>query len=580
MTKQRSKIRVDEEKALKGDMTAAFTLLQTYSDGIDANVNPDEAKKYLNICIEYLQSVEAEDCNEEPHNKITLDKLSLINFRRFSGLDVNFERDLTVFIGANGAGKTSIIDSIAKTFSWLNARIIKQGRSGKTLLAPDVRISCHDNAEVITYMRLGEKNRYDGVLARPDSGVENPTESDLDRYHELSNLYRVINDRQRKSEQAEINIPLLANYSVERSNTKSDQSFNLEKLATVDLSSRFDAIDRTATDGKINLEDFLEWFVTLDNLITSNSISGLQVKSTIEQKKIDQDKLENNILKLKNIVTDDVNHPLWDMLQDEQHELSNLNNQLASLHEQKSDSGNGLYHLQLKENIVSAIISAVPELSDMFVDKSSGRAEVKVIHNDIAINVLHLSKGQQVLLSLIADISRRLTMLNPSLINPLNGQGVVLIDEIELHLHPEWQQIVVSTLLSTFPNIQFIISTHSPQVLSTVDKRCVRYFAGDDEFGNTLVKVPDFQTKGVKSGNILANVMDVDPVPRYLGEVKMLEHFSEHLSNNDKSSAVQLLEHIVKHFGETHPVVNDCNSQIKVFEMKERISRNKKGGAS
>ena len=80
-----------------------------------------------------------------------------------------------------------------------------------------------------------------------------------------------------------------------------------------------------------------------------------------------------------------------------------------------------------------------------------------------------LSDGEKCALALFGDIARRLSIANPYMDNPLQGKGIVLIDEIELHLHPEWQKKILPTLSKIFPNIQFIITTHSPLVLSEID---------------------------------------------------------------------------------------------------------------
>lgn len=79
-------------------------------------------------------------------------------------------------------------------------------------------------------------------------------------------------------------------------------------------------------------------------------------------------------------------------------------------------------------------------------------------------------------MALFGDLARRLTIANPNLDNPLWGEGVVLIDEIELHMHPSWQRNIVRKLRETFPNIQFIITTHSPIVLSEIDDDFNVYF--------------------------------------------------------------------------------------------------------
>ena len=79
-----------------------------------------------------------------------------------------------------------------------------------------------------------------------------------------------------------------------------------------------------------------------------------------------------------------------------------------------------------------------------------------------------LSDGERSFLAIISDLVRRLSLANPDLDDPLHGAGIVLIDELELHLHPTWQRQVVEKLRTTFPNIQFIATTHSPFVIQSL----------------------------------------------------------------------------------------------------------------
>ena len=92
-----------------------------------------------------------------------------------------------------------------------------------------------------------------------------------------------------------------------------------------------------------------------------------------------------------------------------------------------------------------------------------------VSKNGMEQNVNQLSDGEKCTLALFGDLARRISIANPHMQNPLEGKGIVLIDEIELHMHPSWQRKVLTTLKSVFPNIQFIITTHSPQILGGVD---------------------------------------------------------------------------------------------------------------
>ncbi|TDH62940.1 AAA family ATPase [Dankookia rubra] len=79
-----------------------------------------------------------------------------------------------------------------------------------------------------------------------------------------------------------------------------------------------------------------------------------------------------------------------------------------------------------------------------------------------------LSDGERSFLALICDLGRRLALANPELPNPLQGAGVALIDELELHLHPKWQREVRDKLVATFPNVQFVTTTHSPFIIQSL----------------------------------------------------------------------------------------------------------------
>jgi predicted ATP-binding protein involved in virulence len=85
-----------------------------------------------------------------------------------------------------------------------------------------------------------------------------------------------------------------------------------------------------------------------------------------------------------------------------------------------------------------------------------------------SFDLSQLSDGERSFLALICDLGRRLALANPELSNPLEGAGVALVDELELHLHPKWQREVRDKLLTTFPNVQFIATTHSPFIIQSM----------------------------------------------------------------------------------------------------------------
>ncbi|WP_026145617.1 AAA family ATPase [Pseudomonas asplenii] len=126
-----------------------------------------------------------------------------------------------------------------------------------------------------------------------------------------------------------------------------------------------------------------------------------------------------------------------------------------------------------------------------------------VLKGDRELNVLQLSDGERCLLAMIGDLARRLTLLNRHVAEPLDGHGIVLIDELDLHLHPEWQRSVVSNLENTFPNCQFIISTHSPQILGELPADSVMLLKGGEYLGH-----PE-RSLGLRSGEVLEEIMHV-----------------------------------------------------------------------
>ena len=118
----------------------------------------------------------------------------------------------------------------------------------------------------------------------------------------------------------------------------------------------------------------------------------------------------------------------------------------------------------------------------------------------VALDLSQLSDGERSFLAMICDLGRRLALANPLLENPLHGAGVVLIDELELHLHPKWQREVTERLRKTFPNIQFIATTHSPFVIQAL-RPGELINLDPDEFG-------EYADKSIE--DIAENVMGVE----------------------------------------------------------------------
>lgn len=155
--------------------------------------------------------------------------------------------------------------------------------------------------------------------------------------------------------------------------------------------------------------------------------------------------------------------------------------------------------------------------------------------NGHLLGVQQLSDGERSVLALTLDLARRLYLANPGLPNPAsNGSAIVLIDELDLHLHPGWQRDVVQRLESTFPKCQFIASTHSVQIIGEVQPDRVTWLiAGRDPFKRA-------QSYGLEAGWIIEFLMGVPN--RNVDVTEQLENANQSLAERDFSEAHRALD--------------------------------------
>lgn len=102
--------------------------------------------------------------------------------------------------------------------------------------------------------------------------------------------------------------------------------------------------------------------------------------------------------------------------------------------------------------------------------KASPSRMVMTNSEGVDLCIDQLSGGYKAVLSVVADIAKRMSIAYPYSSNPLNEEVVILIDELDLHLHPKWQKQIVNDLKRTFPNCQFIVSTHSPFIIQSLNQ--------------------------------------------------------------------------------------------------------------
>ena len=156
----------------------------------------------------------------------------------------------------------------------------------------------------------------------------------------------------------------------------------------------------------------------------------------------------------------------------------------------------------------------------------------------VDLQIEQLSGGYKAVLSVVADIAKRLSIANPDSDNPLEEEAVILIDELDLHLHPKWQKNIVDDLKRTFPNCQFIISTHSPFIIQSLN--------ADELFDINEMKYAD--EKGMYNGwsidMIQEQIMGVERKTSIYNQ--LIRKFSDAVDNEEYQLVKQFYEELIK----------------------------------
>ena len=188
-----------------------------------------------------------------------------------------------------------------------------------------------------------------------------------------------------------------------------------------------------------------------------------------------------------------------------------------------------------------------------------------------------MSGGYRIMLALVADLARRMAQGNPHLEDPLQSEAVALIDEVDLHLHPSWQQRALPDLMRTFPNAQFIVSTHSPQVLTTVKpEHIVRLRRDGDGIVATGTGGP---TYGAEAGYALAVEMGVQerPPAEHNKFVALLEQYN-HLVNygQGKSEEARKLRGELERLSPRDFALDRADSEMRRQNVMQRLAESKR----
>lgn len=555
-SKAKKTIRALKSKAEAGDIKATFQLANHYRDGLYVDINEDISQEYYKKCNDLVNRFD-----------FKLDNIKLFGFKRFKEITVSFSKsNLTILVGNNGSGKTTILSSLAKSLRWFVSNIEKQDKPGYYIKQLEINNEpTIEYASIITTLQMTPHTTFDIELSESKDINKVKRNNRVIDFKLLSSLFRYANDKNK-----DLNLPIIVFYPTIRSITDIGTSREISDIADHYNWEKIDGY-KDGLDKPINIDIFLGWFKRFDDI--KNQISSEDVEKENEIKKLEAELNSDIVIQLEKHLktTGEENKFLSDFKKAREKRLKEL---LIKVNKPNNRSRDVLKH------VINALSIMMPQFKNIRIERITG-VRMLLEKDGITLNVSQLSEGEQVLMALVGDIARRMVMLNPARERPLEGQGIILIDEIDLHLHPEWQQLVIPRLQSVFCNIQFIITTHSPQVLTTVPVKSIRKLSSeiDSETGEIINKVeyPDYQTMGLSNSSAISELQDTPSVPD-IEQADWLSLYRSQIEQGkdlNEESSIKLKTKLENHFGTNHPVMIDLQRLIRLQVRKEKLKGSK-----
>lgn len=332
-------------------------------------------------------------------DRVRIKRLGFRNVRLFGDteqfLDFDPNKNVTVLLGNNGSGKSTILDASSILLSIFSGSF--PGNALKNFKDTDVHLSA--SGQLSDYLKcslelgIGD-NVYSIVRYRRGTGKTPPTDTKMIRVYAEDLKTKIL------SGQKDVSLPILAYYGTSRGQIKAPERRR-------DFQKAFAQWDcyNSALEASTDFKRFFSWY---------------------------------------------------DLMEDEERRER----------EKRRDF-----------NYKSKILCAVRQAIESFVMPKYGNPRIEIHplrfaldeYNDDGekrtLRLEQFSDGYKIVIAMVADIASRMAEGNPYLENPLLASGIILIDEIDLHLHPKWQRHILQSLHDTFPNVQFIVTTHSPIIL-------------------------------------------------------------------------------------------------------------------
>lgn len=432
---------------------------------------------------------------------VRLDKLYLENYRLFTNLEVPFNDNLTVLVGTNGAGKTSILEAAVIAVGTMFTKL--DGIAGESIKKTDAHLKSFemgssDSVQSIYPVVISAKGCVNGEniewIRSLNTSKGSMTVKDAKN---LINYSEHIQQRLRKGDQ-ELILPIIAYYGTGRLwDNHREKGTKLLGMNTR-TNGYIDCLDGTAS-----LKLMMSWFK----------------KMTVRK------------------------------------------------YQKQERNQGGVFELEVVYQALKTCFSSMTGFPDVDIMYNLDTDELDIYYTDsdnlcMRIPLSQMSAGYKGALSLIADIAYRMAILNPQLSYNIltETDGVVLIDEIDLHLHPQWQKRILSDLTKIFPKVQFIVSTHAPAIINSVRSENLIILK------DSQVWMAGSQVYGKDINSVLTEIMGVDDRPDEL--VQKFKKFYSLMDEKFFDEAEEVLNQIDKLRDYHDPEVSSCRVKLKMERIR------------
>jgi len=466
-----------------------------------------------------------------------LKKLEITNFRCFESLSIDLDEQLTVLVAKNGQGKSSVLDAVriglwsfvsgfdlartnfsdpANAIRIDDVRLLKIGNGQMARQLPcKITLQGDDDSNLIGLQN--HKKTWSWTRFRESEAPRTKTKDDAFSKG-INTLASLAQYRIRNPESPDTDLPIIGYYGTGRlwSQKSSTKAKTAKSKRNPDFYMRLSAY-RDCLDPASSYKDFADWFIWLFE-------SYREEQSIIAEKGLSP--------------------------------------------EMESVWKNAIRVIQ------QAIDSVLQETGWHSLEYSVSQEKSLILNHDLygTLKVESLSDGIRGVLAMVGDIAYRCIKLNWHYLH-LNANaaretsGIVMIDEVEMHLHPAWQQTILGNLVKAFPKIQFIVTTHSPQVISTVPSHQIRILA------ENRVLSADPGTQGAEASRILNEVFGVKLRAQNLEIVQKLNRYLELIDNDkwDTEEALKLRQALDEWSRGNEPELVKADIDIRMKEFQRQL---------